>query len=46
MATGIVFDTKISARMKGQMFKLLVRPAMLHGLETVSQTKNRKQSWR
>ena len=30
---------KLSAKVKGKMYKSVVRPAMLHGMETVAVTK-------
>ena len=34
-ASGVLCDRKLSARMKGKMYKSVVRPAMLYGMETV-----------
>ncbi|KAK3526418.1 hypothetical protein QTP70_025449 [Hemibagrus guttatus] len=34
--SGVLCDRKISARIKGQVYRTVVRPAMLYGLETVS----------
>ncbi|KAK3536218.1 hypothetical protein QTP86_000195 [Hemibagrus guttatus] len=34
--SGVLCDRKISARIKGKMYRTVVRPAMLYGLETVS----------
>ncbi|KAK3532054.1 hypothetical protein QTP86_003542 [Hemibagrus guttatus] len=34
--SGVLCDRKISARIKGKVYKTVVRPAMLYGLETVS----------
>ncbi|KAK3564512.1 hypothetical protein QTP86_022855, partial [Hemibagrus guttatus] len=33
---GVLCDRKISARIKGKVYRTVVRPAMLYGLETVS----------
>ncbi|MCJ8729789.1 hypothetical protein PDJAM_G00110470 [Pangasius djambal] len=40
--SGVLCDRKISARIKGKMYKTVVRPAMLHGLETVSLRKRQE----
>ena len=32
---GVLCDRKLSARVKGKMYKSVVRPAMLYGMETV-----------
>ncbi|KAK3516006.1 hypothetical protein QTP70_000892, partial [Hemibagrus guttatus] len=34
--TGVLCDRKISARIKGKVYRTVVRPTMLYGLETVS----------
>ncbi|KAK3543373.1 hypothetical protein QTP70_018378 [Hemibagrus guttatus] len=34
--SGVLCDQKISARIKGKVYRTVVRPAMLYGLETVS----------
>ncbi|MCI4382174.1 hypothetical protein PGIGA_G00260740 [Pangasianodon gigas] len=34
--SGVLCDRKISARIKGKVYKTVVRPAMLYGLETVA----------
>ena len=36
--SGVLCDRKLSARVKGKMFKSVVRPAMLHEMETVAVT--------
>ncbi|MCJ8736039.1 hypothetical protein PDJAM_G00254220 [Pangasius djambal] len=41
--SGVLCDRKISARIKGKVYKTVVRPAMLYGLETVS-LKKRQES--
>ncbi|KAK3516372.1 hypothetical protein QTP70_009934 [Hemibagrus guttatus] len=40
--SGVLFDRKISARIKGKVYKTVVRPAMLYGLETVSLRKRQE----
>ncbi|KAK3515346.1 hypothetical protein QTP70_017708, partial [Hemibagrus guttatus] len=40
--TGVLCDTKISARIKGKVYRTVVRPAMLYGLETVSLRKRQE----
>ena len=37
--SGVLNDSRLSARVKGNMYKSVVRPAMLYGMETVSVTK-------
>ena len=34
--SGVICDRTASARVKGKVYKVTVRPAMLYGLETVS----------
>ena len=36
--SGVLCDRKLSARVKGKMYKSIVRPAMLYGMETVAVT--------
>ncbi|KAK3534872.1 hypothetical protein QTP86_032390, partial [Hemibagrus guttatus] len=40
--SGILCDQKISARIKGKVYRTVVRPAMLYGLETVSLRKRQE----
>ncbi|KAK3541670.1 hypothetical protein QTP86_000341 [Hemibagrus guttatus] len=40
--SGVLCDQKISARIKGKVYRTVVRPAMLYGLETVSLTKRQE----
>ncbi|KAK3569322.1 hypothetical protein QTP86_026824, partial [Hemibagrus guttatus] len=40
--SGVVCDRKISARIKGKVYRTVVRPAMLYGLETVSLRKRQE----
>jgi len=37
--TGVVCDRKVPDKLKGKLHRLMVRPAMLYGLETVALTK-------
>ena len=34
--SGVPYDRKLSARVKGKMYKSVVRPAMLYGMQTVA----------
>ena len=36
--SGALCDRKLSARVKGKMYKSVVRPAMLYGMETTAVT--------
>ena len=40
--SGVLCDRRVSARMKGKVFKTVVRPAMLYGLETVALKKRQE----
>ena len=37
--SGVICDERLPAREKGKVYSLVVRPAMVHGLEMVSVTK-------
>ncbi|XP_065658443.1 uncharacterized protein LOC136082953 [Hydra vulgaris] len=37
--SGVICDRRVSARMKGKIYRTVVRPTMLYGLETVVPTK-------
>ena len=37
-AAGVFCDKKVSAKMKGKLYEVLVRPAMMYGLEAVTIT--------
>ena len=39
--SGVLCDRKLSARVKGKMYKSVVRPAMLYGIETVIVTERK-----
>ena len=38
MVSGVLCDRKLSAKVKGKMYKSVVRPTMLYGMETVAVT--------
>ena len=38
----MICDTRVPARVKGKVYKVAVRPAMLYGLETVTLTKRQE----
>ncbi|KAK3544154.1 hypothetical protein QTP86_003405, partial [Hemibagrus guttatus] len=40
--SGVLCDRKLSARIKGKVYRTVVRPAMLYGLETVSLRKRQE----
>ena len=42
--SSVLRDKRLSAKMKGKMYKTVVRPAMLYGLETAP-LKKRKECW-
>ena len=37
--TGVVCDKKVPSKVKGKIYKVVVRPALLYGMETVAMTK-------
>ena len=37
--SGVICDRRVPARVKGKVYKVAVRPAMVYGLETVALTK-------
>ena len=41
--TGVMCDKRMSARLKGKVFKSVVRPAMMYGLETTPLTKKQEK---
>ena len=41
--TGVMCDKKIPDKVKGKMYKMIVRPAMLYGIETLPLTKTQEQ---
>ena len=40
--SGVICDRRVPARVKGKVYKVAVRPAMLYGLETVTLTKRQE----
>ena len=40
--SGVICDRRVPARVKGKVYKMAVRPAMLYGLETVALTKRQE----
>ena len=40
--SGVICDRRILARVKGKVYRVAVRPAMLNGLETVALTKRQQ----
>ena len=40
--SGVIGDRRVPARVKGKVYKVAVRPAMLYGLETVALTKRQE----
>ncbi|KAI5085808.1 hypothetical protein C0J45_1025, partial [Silurus meridionalis] len=40
--TGVICKSRVSARMKGNVYRTVVRPAMLYGLETVALSKRQE----
>ena len=41
--TGVVCDSKVSPRVKGRLYKMMVRPTMLYRMETVAVTKSQEK---
>ena len=44
--SGVICDRRVPARVKGKVYKVAVRPAMLYELETVALTKRQEARWR
>lgn len=42
----MIYDKRIKAKVKGKVYKTVVRPAMLYGLETVTLTKKKETGHR
>ena len=40
--SGVICDRRVTARVKGKVYKVAVRPAMLYGLAIVALTKRQK----
>ncbi|XP_047475994.1 uncharacterized protein LOC125029859 [Penaeus chinensis] len=41
--TGLLCDRRVKAKLKGRLFKTMVRPAMLYGMEAVAVTKGQER---
>ena len=41
--TGVLCDSKVSPGVKGRLYKMMVRPTMLYGMETVAVTKSQEK---
>jgi hypothetical protein len=41
--TGVMCDKRLPAKLKGKVYKTVVRPAMLYGLETEAITKIKRR---
>ena len=41
--TGVLCDRRVTARMKGKVYKTVVRPALMYGLETAALTKGEEK---
>ena len=44
--SGVLCDKKLSAKIKGKMYKSVVRPAMLYGMEAVAVTERQMEKWK
>ena len=44
--SGVICDKRLPARVKGKVYSLVVRPAMVYGLETVAVTKKQVKRWK
>ena len=44
--SGVLCDRKLSARVRGKMYKSVDRPAMLYGMETVAVTERQVGKWK
>ena len=40
--SGVICDQRLSAKVKGKVYRMVVRPAMMYGLETVALTKKQE----
>ena len=38
-------DKKVTDKLKGRLYKVMVRPALLYGMETVAVTKAQEMKW-
>ena len=41
--TGVMCDKKVTDKFKGRLYKVMLRPALLHGMETVAATKTQEK---
>ena len=41
--SGVICDKRVSVRMKGNLYKMVVRPVLLYGLETGTDEKTRER---
>ena len=41
--SGVIYDRRLPARVKGKVYSSVVRPAMMYGLETVAVTKKQEE---
>ena len=41
--TGVLCDRKVPAKLKGRLYKIMVRPAMLYGMEALALTKGQEK---
>ena len=44
--SGVICDKRVARKRTGKVYKRVVRPEMLFGLESVVLTKRQRQSWR
>ena len=44
--SGFLCGRKLSAKIKGKMYKSVVRPAMLYGMEMVAVTERQMEKWK
>ena len=44
--SGVLCNRKLSAKVKGKMYKSVVRPTILYGMETVAVTERQMEKWK